>query len=354
MQFPKFTGKHPLIWRDKCEDYFRIFDIPESMWATYASLNMDENAAKWLQMYKRKFGLDNWLSFISVVEKKFGDNDYRTALTTLLELQQIEDLEVYIMTFEDLQFQITMHNTELGELFFVTQFIKGLKLKISAVVQSQVPDTMQRTILLARIQQQVLDRTKGKWPKSSTITRQLQQPAKLEAKPNSHVRPLWKERQTRDFRRANGLCYFCAEPFDANHRSVCTKRPQSQPQINALVLNDLDVTLTEEVLTKLAIEDALAEDFGQLSLNALAGTDVGEVLKVRALVHNKIMLTLVDSGSSHSFVSESFLHTVGIQSVPTEPRKVQLANGDTLITNGMVGKWSYFEDRHESVTIRCI
>jgi hypothetical protein len=69
------------------------------------------------------------------------------------------------------------------------------------------------------------------------------------------------------------------------------------------------VVLTEEVLNELAIEDAITENFGQLSLNALAGTDVGEAMKIRALVNNKIMLILVDSGCLHSFVNQAFLTT---------------------------------------------
>jgi hypothetical protein len=134
MSFPQFSGKTPTIWKDKCENYFTIFDIPPSVWATYASMNMDENAAKWLQMYKKKNGLQDWHSFISAVEKKFGDNDHRTALSQLLELHQEESLETYISNFEDLQYQIHMHNSDFGELFFVTQFIKGLKLEIGVVV----------------------------------------------------------------------------------------------------------------------------------------------------------------------------------------------------------------------------
>jgi hypothetical protein len=48
MSFPKFTGEHPRIWIDKCADYFCIFNIPECMWTTAASLHMEDNAAKWL------------------------------------------------------------------------------------------------------------------------------------------------------------------------------------------------------------------------------------------------------------------------------------------------------------------
>jgi hypothetical protein len=65
------------------------------------------------------------------------------------------------------------------------------------------------------------------------------------------------------------------------------------------------------VISQLELEDSIASDFGQLSLNALAGTDVGEAMKIKALVHNKVMLTLIDSGSSHSFVSSAFLHKIG-------------------------------------------
>jgi hypothetical protein len=57
------------------------------MWATYASMNMDDNAAKWLHIYKRKHGLGDWSTFVQVVERKFGTNDYREVLNQILELQ---------------------------------------------------------------------------------------------------------------------------------------------------------------------------------------------------------------------------------------------------------------------------
>jgi hypothetical protein len=77
--------------------------------------------------------------------------------------------------------------------------------------------------------------------------------------------------------------------------------------MDALVLNSLDVQLSDEVLNQLAIDDALVDEFCSLSLNAIAGTDQGEAMKVRAMVNNKVILILIDSGSSHSFVSDSFL-----------------------------------------------
>lgn len=118
----------------------------------------------------------------------------------------------------------------------------------------------------------------------------------------------------RDCCRANNLCYYCKEPYDATHAAKCTKRPQTH--VNALAINDLDTPLTDAVLNQLAIEDALAEDFCTLSLNAIAGTDKGEAMRTRALVKNKVMLILVDSGSFFLLALISYLEWVLLQFPP--------------------------------------
>ena len=56
LSFPRFDGRHPKIWRDKCMDYFHICNVPEHMWVTTASLHLDDNAASWFQMYKLQKG----------------------------------------------------------------------------------------------------------------------------------------------------------------------------------------------------------------------------------------------------------------------------------------------------------
>jgi hypothetical protein len=96
----------------------------------------------------------------------------------------------------------------------------------------------------------------------------------------------------------------------------------------------------------LAVKDSIAEDFEQLSLNALAGTAHGDALQLRTVVSNKVMLLLIDSGSSHSFVSSSFLKTVGLQPVVAPPRKVKVANGQILVTDKMVPHMEWWCQGH--------
>ncbi|KAK1669331.1 hypothetical protein QYE76_057490 [Lolium multiflorum] len=72
MAFARFDGEHPRIWRDKCYDYFRAFNISAALWLTMSTLHMDGNAAVWLQSYKKRHELENWPQFIAVVEAEFG------------------------------------------------------------------------------------------------------------------------------------------------------------------------------------------------------------------------------------------------------------------------------------------
>jgi hypothetical protein len=56
-----------------------------------------------------------------------------------------------------------MHNTGYDKMFFITQFTRGLKPEISAAVQAKVPSTMERAVMLAKIQQQLQEKGKHKY-----------------------------------------------------------------------------------------------------------------------------------------------------------------------------------------------
>jgi hypothetical protein len=227
-------------------------------------------------------------------------------------------------------------------LYFVTQFISGLKPELAATVQSQVPKKMKKAIQLAKVQQQLLDSKHFKSNKYNVKFNAMvpEWDNKKSGTPTTPSENLWRERQLRDFRRANGLCMYCGDKFDKAHAGSCTKRPQ--PQANALVLNELDQPLTEEVLNQLEIEDAITEVFGQLSISAISGTAHDEVLRLKVMVKTKVMLVLLDSGSSHSFTSSAFLFQVGLTDVSTQPKQVKVANRETLLTDKMIPQLSWW------------
>jgi hypothetical protein len=65
-------------------------------------------------------------------------------------------------------------------------------------------------------------------------------------------------------------------------------------------------------------------------------------MRIRALVHNKVMLILVDSDSSHSFVSQSFVAHTGIQAAPAKPIQVRVANGEPLLSTTRVSELEWW------------
>uniref|UniRef100_A0ACD5TPE7 Uncharacterized protein n=1 Tax=Avena sativa TaxID=4498 RepID=A0ACD5TPE7_AVESA len=151
MSFPRFDGDQPRIWKDKCLDYFRLFNVHPSLWFVSATLHMDGNAALWLKAYRLRHEVNSWPVLMSAVEEKFGADDHRKFMKQLLALKQRGTVEEYQAHFEELSYQIAIQNPNYDEQFYVSQFIRGLKSEIRAVVESQVPETVERAILLALV-----------------------------------------------------------------------------------------------------------------------------------------------------------------------------------------------------------
>ena len=80
-------------------------------------------------------------------------------------------------------------------------------------------------------------------------------PPKADYKPLQQTSTLWKDQQLWDYHKANGLCFYCGEKFVLGHIEVYSKR--QKPQVNAIMLNDLDRELSDDVLNELTVEDQL-------------------------------------------------------------------------------------------------
>lgn len=185
MQFPTFDGTNPKIWKDKCKAYFDLYQLPEGMWITVATLHFEGNAAKWFLAYKQNHTFRNWTAFCSVVEEEFGADDFRSAMNDLQELKQTRTVEEYTSLFQALQFDITMHNPHYDDMFFTPKYVMGLKEEIRGTVEAQLPATVQKASIIARIQQGVLERSKSKYSRTANHTKPYV-PPKNDNKPPQH------------------------------------------------------------------------------------------------------------------------------------------------------------------------
>jgi hypothetical protein len=290
---------------------------------------MDGNAALWLKAYRLRHEIATWTDLMNAVEEKFGADDHRRFMKQLLALKQRGTVEEYQLQFEELSYQIAIQNPHYDEQFYVSQFIKGLKSDIRAAVESQVPESVERAILLALVQQEVL--AEGKHGAYRQYQPQRADPVLPRA---DVVRPalkmgqgdLWKDRQLRDYRRAHNLCFKCGEKFDPTHQ--CAKKQGAE--LHAITTEDSPVQISEEVLNMLEMQDIAEAQQLSLSIHALAGTDSGDTIRLRATVGDQSLLILVDSGSTGSFLNAAMLPRLRCAAQTTTPVSVKLANNEVL------------------------
>jgi hypothetical protein len=91
-----------------------------------------------------------------------------------------------------------------------------------------------------------------------------------------------------------GKCYNCTEKFTKEYLEVCPMKG-----IFLLELNMPEPT------------DPLDDTVPQISLNAITGISPAETVKLLMHLYNTIVTALIDSGSTHSFISTevaSYLH----------------------------------------------
>jgi hypothetical protein len=299
---------------------------------------MEVNAALWLKAYRLRHEVNTWPKLMQAVEEKFGSDDHRKYMKQLLALKQKGTVEEYQIQFEELSYKIAIQNPNYDEQFYVSQFIRGLRSDIRAVVEAQVPETVERAILLALVQQEVLAESKPWAPRPPYQPRQEQAGHRAEpARPalKMGTGDFWKDRQLRDYRRSNNQCFRCGEKYDPTHQ--CTKKPAAE--LHALATEETPVTpeqLSEEVLNMMELQDLAEATQLSLSIHALAGTDSSDTIRLRAMVGNQIMLILIDSGSMGSFLNSNMLQRLQCSVQQTTPVKVKLANNEEMHCNQIV------------------
>jgi hypothetical protein len=73
-----------------------------------------------------------------------------------------------------------------------------------------------------------------------------------------------------------------------------------------------------------------------LSLQAVSGGEANETIRLRATVGNQVMIILIDSGSSHSFIHKAFAIRTNCSMTSAPPAQVKLANGSLVLCDQQV------------------
>jgi hypothetical protein len=217
--------------------------------------------------------------------------------------------------------------------------MRGLKEEIKSVVQAQDSDKLERAVHLASLQEDILATHKYRGTRSSFAGKSFHLMSR-DTKQTQGDNELWKARQAKYYKKANNLCYYCSEPYSPAHIEVCKKR--TKKQIRQLSLEELNMDLTDDLLLQPEQEDAFAKELYHLSVNAMSSSPSEDTIRLRALVKNQVMLTLVDYGSSDNFVSSTFVNRLGLPTIPAPPTQVRVADGSVIQRKAMVPKLTWW------------
>jgi len=86
--------------------------------------------------------------------------------------------------------------------------------------------------------------------------------------------------------------------------------------------------------TSLQDDEEFEGDEPQISLHALTGWSTARTMRIMARIENQDLTVLIDSGSTHNFISERIANWLHLPVIPTQPFNVKVANGNPLKCQG--------------------
>ncbi|WVZ88094.1 hypothetical protein U9M48_034647 [Paspalum notatum var. saurae] len=252
---------------------------------------------------------------------------------SLVALGKVHD---YIEQFSELMEKLSAYESQPDPIHYVTRFIDGLNDEIRPAVFVQHPVDLDTAFLIARLQEEVGEPMKKKdfqrydrssytkSGKSGSYSSQFKQdpapsPATESKLPPKSAEERWSA--LRAFRRAKGLCQFCAEKWVKGHKCA----------------NTIQLNVMQEMLELFPAPDEPHSDgsdtdhtteqlFLTLSAAAVLGTSSSRTLCLPGVIQGIHMRILVDLGSSHTFISDRLAAQLSGICSRLSPLHVQVAN----------------------------
>jgi hypothetical protein len=288
----------------------------------------------------------SWEEFCQLLLDRFGKQEHKILIRRLFHIKQTTTVTAYIDQFAQLLDQLRAYQTITDPLYYTMKFLDGLKDDIKSVVMIQRPKDLDTAFVLAQLQEDVGDTAKKrelrKWDMSLPFGSYSKGPMPLPLPPNkpssslaavndklglvpAKQHSITEERLSNlyAYHKAQGLCYKCGLAYSKGHKC---------PDV-------VQLHLVEELWQQLDLCDSddppvVDEDelHNLLLSQSAAGLKVSsKTMKFRGSIQGLELLILLDSGSSHTFLSASVAAQIKGCSLVDAPMPVQVANGHNLL-----------------------
>jgi hypothetical protein len=144
------------------------------------------------------------------------------------------------------------------------------------------------------------------------------------------------------YRMAKGLCRRCGEKWFKGHTCATSM------QLNAIQeVWDLIESNSESIQDSYASQGPTEQAFMVLHIAAISGEVAPKTLKIKGVIQGMEMLILIDSGSSHSFISDHVAAELVGVTAATTPIQVKVANGGILQSVSEMFNAEWFIQEHQ-------
>ncbi|KAL6320971.1 hypothetical protein AAG906_010780 [Vitis piasezkii] len=323
LEFPRYSGNDPTEWFNKVDQFFEYQGIPVAQKVSLASFHLEGEANQWWQWLRRSYSEEGkevaWADFEEELWARFGPTKCEDFDEALSRVKQMGSLRDYQREFEKLGNRVQGWTQKA----LVGTFMGGLKSEIADGIRMFKPKSLKEAISLARMRDDQLTR-------QLRFTRPLQPnrphdfSTQMKSKPTPTMKRLtWEEMQKR---RAQGLCFNCDDKFTAGHKC-------RGPQL--LLLEGNSIPNKEDDIDEEIEETAINEQTEpEISFHALTGWSTPKTMRITAKIGQHEVVVLIDSGSTHNFISEKVADMLHLPVVPTKPFTVKVANGTPLKCQG--------------------
>jgi hypothetical protein len=290
---------------------------------------MTGDAAQWFVQLEKNRGMPTWTEFERLVHQRFSPPLRGNALGQLIQLRRDSTVAEYQNKF----LQLVNRCTNLSKKHQIDIFTAGLRNPLKTNVELEQPATLEEAMALAHACEQRLampedtaSRTSNRPVYSRPVTKMLTLPAPPPAMGGSTpatATPPSAPCLTRltaaemAAKRENGECYNCTEQFSWEHLKVCPMK--------GVFLLEMDTPEHME----------LDDSAPLISLNAITGIAVVEMMKLLVHIQDAAVTALVDSGSTHSFVSLDLACRLHLDPLFQPGLQVTVANGDKVASTGI-------------------
>lgn len=286
-----------------------------------------------------------WSDFARLVCHRFTRGGYENLEGQFNKLVQKGRVDEYITQFEELKKHIVVQNPNLSELYFVNSFLSGLKDGITSAVYLHKPLSLKDAREKARAQECVIEamEKRGKISAKPSFLPVVKkdnpgyfsnsEKAKFTPRNSStNENKVVKKLSYADFkdRMSKGLCIHCEEKYTPGHN--CKNKQlfmlmSEEAEIDNSAPDGGELSVIREAPTN---EVEVTSEPSEVSIHALTGTEGVHAVTLLGMVNNTTVSMLVDSGSTHNFISQAAAKRLGLHLSLCTPVEVTVANGAVL------------------------